>query len=406
MALTVRKVDHDVNVVQSLCKTLNISLPPVPYPVKHIEPWRRFDLDRLNGDLLEAAKKPSHIKAELGNASNAYELKSLGEWRKQDELFAKKAMGAIKKIPTDPTKDFFELLLYSYIKEDEIPVLRVKALPDTEVVHLNMESVEPIEPERLGFFAVLVYVEQGAKARIYSVDRGNTFDICSLRVYQEPDSKLEFQLMSESGTSRGAVSYLKSYQENDSTSRYGIFTMDRKNRKFFVENRLQKRAHTEYDGFHTGNASKNDHDFHIVHEGSDSVSNIYFKMALVDHAYAVFWGQTDVLPGTTGCSATQLNKNLLLGKSSRVDAIPKLEIITEDVEASHGSATGEISEEEIFYLMARGLELSEARKLLVYGFIEDVFQRAFRDQNLEEGNEFLDNIWEKTLDIVNIKVQK
>jgi len=402
MALTIKKRDHDINVAESLCKSLNISLLPIPYPTKHIEPWRRFDLENLNGVLLEAAKKPSHIQAELDKTSDAYELKSLGEWREQDELFAKKATGAMKKMPADPTKDFFELLLYSYIKEDEIPVLRVKAKADTKVVHLNMGNVQP---DGLGFFPVLIYLEQGANAHIYTVDHGIAFDITSLRVYQEPDSKLEFQLMSESGTSPGAVGYIKSYQENDSISRYGVFTMARKNRKLFIENVLQKRAHAEYDGFHTGNGSKNDHEFHIVHEGSDSVSNIYFKMAMADHAYATFWGQTDVLPGTTGCSATQLNKNLLLGKGSRVDAIPKLEIITEDVEASHGSATGEISDEEIFYLMARGLAPGEAKKLLVYGFIEDVFQRAFRDQNLEEGNEFLDNIWQKTLDIVNIKVQ-
>jgi Fe-S cluster assembly protein SufD len=71
--------------------------------------------------------------------------------------------------------------------------------------------------------------------------------------------------------------------------------------------------------------------------------------------------------------------NLLLSKHCRAEAIPGLEIGANEVSASHGATTGQIDEEQLFYLMARGLPKDEAERIIVQGFFEPVLQRISLD---------------------------
>jgi Fe-S cluster assembly protein SufD len=97
-----------------------------------------------------------------------------------------------------------------------------------------------------------------------------------------------------------------------------------------------------------------------------------YKGILDGNARAVFNGKIFVREGAQKTDAMQTNKNLLLSQQARIDTKPQLEIYADDVKCAHGAAVGQIDEEELFYLQARGINPELGRSLLTYGFAEEV----------------------------------
>jgi Fe-S cluster assembly protein SufD len=96
---------------------------------------------------------------------------------------------------------------------------------------------------------------------------------------------------------------------------------------------------------------------------------------LNDKSRAVFNGKVFVRENANGTDAQQSNKNLLLSNDARVDTKPQLEIFNDDVKCSHGATVGQLEEEELFYLLTRGLPDALARNLLTYGFAEEIINK-------------------------------
>ncbi|PYS76122.1 MAG: hypothetical protein DMF66_16450 [Acidobacteria bacterium] len=86
-------------------------------------------------------------------------------------------------------------------------------------------------------------------------------------------------------------------------------------------------------------------------------------------------GRVFVHEGAHRTDAEQSNKNLLLSSEARVDTKPQLEIFNDDVKCSHGATVGQLEEEELFYLLSRGLHRDLARNLLTYGFAEEIVEK-------------------------------
>jgi Fe-S cluster assembly protein SufD len=84
--------------------------------------------------------------------------------------------------------------------------------------------------------------------------------------------------------------------------------------------------------------------------------------------------------GADGTDANQKNKNLILSDRAEVDTRPRLEIYTDDVKCTHGAAVGQMDEEALLYLQARGIPLEEARGLLIYAFVHEMVDRIAIEQ--------------------------
>lgn len=111
----------------------------------------------------------------------------------------------------------------------------------------------------------------------------------------------------------------------------------------------------------------------IIHHAPHSYSNQSYKGVLDDRATGIFYGKISVPPGAIKTDAHQLNHNLLLAEHAVAYSRPELEIETDDVQCSHGSAIGAIDLDALFYLQSRGIPEAEARRLVVEGFVADVF---------------------------------
>ena len=113
----------------------------------------------------------------------------------------------------------------------------------------------------------------------------------------------------------------------------------------------------------------------IDHQKPNCNSHQLYKGILDGNARAVFNGKIFVREGAQKTDAMQTNKNLLLSPQARVDTKPQLEIYADDVKCAHGAAVGQIDQEELFYLQARGINPDLGRKLLTYGFAEEVIDK-------------------------------
>ena len=140
--------------------------------------------------------------------------------------------------------------------------------------------------------------------------------------------------------------------------------------------------HVEVDGEHaethllgmtiaSGEQHVDSHTF-ISHNAPRCNSNEMFKYVLNDNAVGAFAGKILVQPNCPRVEAYQGNRNLCGAPTAKMYTKPQLEIYTDDVMCSHGSAVGQLDEEALFYMRTRGIGIDEARRLLMQAFVADV----------------------------------
>lgn len=106
----------------------------------------------------------------------------------------------------------------------------------------------------------------------------------------------------------------------------------------------------------------------IVHDTTDSVSRQNFRGVIDARGKGVFQGKVLVKRHAQGTDGHQLNRVLLLAPGARIDAKPELEIYADDVKCGHGATAGELDEDALFYLCARGIPPRIARRMLIEAF--------------------------------------
>lgn len=126
-----------------------------------------------------------------------------------------------------------------------------------------------------------------------------------------------------------------------------------------------------------------DHTTHIDHTVPNTTSHEVYKGVLDDRSRGVFQGGIRVMQDAQKTAGHQLNKALLLSRRAEIDSKPALEIYADDVICSHGATAGEIDEDALFYLRARGIDATAAKNLLVQAFLDEVFD-GIADEILRE----------------------
>ena len=110
----------------------------------------------------------------------------------------------------------------------------------------------------------------------------------------------------------------------------------------------------------------------VRHATKNSISEQLYKGALTGSARAVFQGNIRVEAGADGTDGRMTNKTLLLSDKAEIDTKPQLEIFADDVKCSHGATAGELDDDALFYLRARGIPEAPARGMLVEAFLGEV----------------------------------
>ncbi len=149
----------------------------------------------------------------------------------------------------------------------------------------------------------------------------------------------------------------------------------------FLKNEINCDLNGEYaSAFVNGIFSLNNNNHHeirttINHLTENTKSYQLIKSVLEKNSNSVYQGKIFVNSDAQKTDGYQLSKAILLDKESEFNAKPELEIYADDVKCSHGSASGSLNEDSIFYLMSRGLSYQQSRELLINGFLLDVVEK-------------------------------
>jgi Fe-S cluster assembly protein SufD len=111
------------------------------------------------------------------------------------------------------------------------------------------------------------------------------------------------------------------------------------------------------------------------HASPHTASDLLYKNALDDRARCTFGGLIRVEPHAHFTDAYQKVRNLLLSDDSEANSMPGLEILADNVRCTHGATSGQVDEDELFYLRSRGITVNVAQRLIVTGFLNEVIQR-------------------------------
>lgn len=134
----------------------------------------------------------------------------------------------------------------------------------------------------------------------------------------------------------------------------------------------------EQDGLYFSDEGQHlEHRLFVDHAAPKCTSNVLYKGALQGRGARSVWvGDVLIRKEAEGTETYEMNRNLVLTEGARADSVPNLEIETGEIEgAGHAAATGRFDDEQLFYLMARGISEIEARRLVVRGFFQELIQR-------------------------------
>ena len=166
-------------------------------------------------------------------------------------------------------------------------------------------------------------------------------------------------------------------QQKDSTFTINTITLN----GLLVRNNLTinvqgNNCETNLNGAYILNGNQHVDNHTVVdHQVAHCISNELYKGVIDGNATAVFNGKVFVRKDAQKINAFQSNANVLLSNDATVNSKPELEIYADDVKCSHGSTTGQLDENAIFYLRARGIGEKAARQLMIGAFVEDVFEK-------------------------------
>ena len=112
------------------------------------------------------------------------------------------------------------------------------------------------------------------------------------------------------------------------------------------------------------------------HSVPDCETHELYKGVLDGHARGIFDGLIYVAQDAQRTNARQTNRNLLLSADATAYSMPRLEIYADDVRCTHGSTSGQIADEQLFYLRSRGYDVESARALLTFAFASELLERV------------------------------
>ena len=175
---------------------------------------------------------------------------------------------------------------------------------------------------------------------------------------------------------------ISSFQDYNSSYQNFILSSGLKFNKLDIDINLEKENCNCYilSGLSLGKDEHQEIKTQINHLAPNCKSYQKIKNVLEDNSHGVYQGKIFVKDNAQKTDAYQLSKALILEDQAEFNAKPELEIYADDVKCSHGSSSGSIDADAIHYLMTRGIDLQNAKKLLINGFLNEIFENVAEEK--------------------------
>jgi Fe-S cluster assembly protein SufD len=237
----------------------------------------------------------------------------------------------------------------------------------------------------------IIVAEKNSKASIlisyFSENANETFTNAITEVSVKENAHLSIDKLQLENNTSYQVSTEQIHQDKNSTFTINTITLNgalvRNNLNIVVDG---TNCESNLNGVYILKGQQHvDNHTMVDHRVPHCNSNESYKGVMYDKSTAVFNGKVFVRKDAQKTNAFQNNANVLLSNDATVNSKPELEIYADDVKCSHGSTTGQLDEEAVFYLRARGISENSARQLIVSAFMNDIIEKI----DSEELKEFI-----------------
>jgi Fe-S cluster assembly protein SufD len=333
-----------------------------PVPTGREEVWRFTPLRRLRG---------LHTDAALDGSGRTMLVDA------PDDVVAE------PRPTTDPLRGSS-----GYVPTDRVSARAWDAVKDVFVVDVPRETTieEPVvvtvtghDADTAGAGHIVVNVQQFAKATVVLSHEGQATLADNVELVVGEGAQLTFVSIQDWDAGSVHYSHQHALVGRDATLRHVAVS--------FGGDLVRMSTSVEYAGpggdaellgVYFADAGQHlEHRLFVDHNAPKTRSNVVYKGALQGKgAHAVWVGDVLIRKVAEGIETFETNRNLVLTDGCRADSVPNLEIQTGEITgAGHASATGRFDDEQLFYLMSRGISHDEARRLVVHGFFADIIRK-------------------------------
>jgi Fe-S cluster assembly protein SufD len=380
-----------------------------PFPTRIVELWRRTDISGLKWDALlidrepypaarSAADLPAELRAEIGPAEERSALVvSLDQnviLLERDAELSRAGVTVLSITQAAREKpELVQRLVGASVRYDESRFTALNAALRSEGVLIHVPAGVVVEkpirvliargtPDLAIFPHVVVALETGAKATVIeeyvsSGEPGVAVVVPVTEITVGEGADLHLATLNRWAGNVNHFGVERARIGRDGRFHWTFAALGGKLVKSDMELHLEGQgAEGKFSGCYFGNESQH-FDFHTFqnHVVGNTNSDLLFKGALRGRARTIYQGLIRVHKNAQRSDAYQANRNLILSDKARADSIPSLEIEANDVRCTHGATVGQVDDEQLFYLMARGLAKPDAERLIISGFFEPVLER-------------------------------
>ncbi|HET7235138.1 MAG TPA: Fe-S cluster assembly protein SufD [Actinomycetota bacterium] len=377
----------------------------LPAPSQETEEWRYTDLERFDFDLrpfVEGGGPEALTRHGVLAAAGAGERAGLQIQRNSEvvstQLHTRTAERGIwfgdldRAIAERP--ELVEPHLHSLVQAERSKFTALHAafrtggtfvhVPRDVRVELPLQTLTWIDAEDAAIFPrTLLVAEEGSEVtfidRYASPALGRALSDAVVEIVAGPNARVRYVALQEYGEGVTHLCVQRARVGPDASVRSLGVAFGGSLARAEVETILEgDGGSSEMLGLYFGDADQHiDHRSIQDHVGSRTSSDLLYKGAMRDSSDAIYTGTVIIERDAHLCDAYQTNRNILLSPHAKAHSVPNLEILTNDpTRCGHAASVGPVSEDELFYLMSRGIPAKEAERLIVFGFFAEVLDRV------------------------------
>jgi Fe-S cluster assembly protein SufD len=373
----------------------------LPWPSNRDEEWMRTDIRMFKlekyGLPVAGAKEvtPEAVLSagvDLGGSASSCNGIADAPAKLDDEIAAKGVIfGNISDL-LEEHGDLIKKYLFQLVKgdEDRFAALHQATwssgtflyVPRNVVVEKPIHLYAGLTDGGSDFSHTLIVVEEGAEATVLaesaSDEASNGFHNGGIEIFVGARAHLRYKNLQDWSQKVWHFAHQKATVGQDANLQWTVAALGAKLAKVNQHVDLTgKRANCQVNGV-MFTENKQHLSYHTLqrHMAPECTSDFLYKSALQDKSRTVWRGMIKVDEGAQQTDGYQRNDNLLLSENARADSIPGLEIEADDVRCTHGSTSGRVDDELIFYAQCRGFTRKEAIRAIVTGFFQQVFDRV------------------------------
>lgn len=243
----------------------------------------------------------------------------------------------------------------------------------------------------------LFHFDKNCSAKIILTEL-NTSKISSNIIYElylEKNSNIEFIIESNKPETTQILNFGSTINQDAMLKIFPIDISGKMIKNNYFINLKGKNSQCYYNGLNLLNGTNHiDNYIEINHNNKYTISHANHKNILNEKSSGVFYSKSTINKNSSNSEAHQKNNNLILSEKSMVHSNPQLMIYNNDVQCSHGSTTGEIDDEALFYLRSRGINLENAKIMLMHAFLNEIVN-SLDNKNIKNDIQKKINSWIK-----------